>query len=489
MGQPAPRELLVDVVALERAYFSHRPDPENPAERVAFGTSGHRGSALQGSFSEAHVLAIVQSICEFRRAQRIDGPRFLARDTHALSGLALDTALEVLAANGVETVIQKEDQVLPTPVVSHAILAYNRGRMQLADGILVTPSDDPAQDGGIKYSPPHGGPAGPQVTRGIQQRANELLARGNAGVKRIPAGAAWRARTTRREEILHAYVKDLRSVVDVDAIREARVALGADPLGGAAARCWSAIAAQHALEIEILDPSLDPGLMNPNHYLPVAIEYLLTHRPAWPARAVIGRTLVSSSMIDRVVREAGRQLYEVAVGFKSFVPLLLDGSCCFAGEESGGASLVRQDGTVWTTEGDGLVMGLLAAEISARTGRDPGDLYRLLELRMGPVWHTRIDAPATPEAKAQLARLSAASVEAATLAGERIHAKLTKAAGDGAPIDGLKVTAPSGWFAARPSGTDPVYALYAESFRGPEHLDRLVRDAQEIVSTALAGRR
>jgi phosphoglucomutase len=541
-GKPASKDLLVDVARLERDYFAREPDLADPAQRVSFGTSGHRGSSLSGSFTEAHILATTQAICDHRRSQGIGGPLYLGKDTHALSGPAERTALEVLAANGVETVIQRDDGVTPTPVISRAILVHNRGRAQhLADGIVVTPSHNPPQDGGFKYNPPHGGPAETEVTGWIQNRANELLGRGNAEVKRLPLESALRAATTHAEDLVLPYVNDLVNVVDMDAIRGAGLALAVDPLGGAALPYWEPINAVYGLDIRVVNPKLDPtfsfmtvdhdgairmdcsspwamaglvglkdryrvafandpdadrhgivtpstGLLNPNHYLAVAICHLLTHRPGWPQRAVVGKTLVSSSMIDRVVADLGRRLCEVPVGFKWFVPGLFDGSCCFAGEESAGASFLRRDGSVWTTDKDGLIMNLLAAEITARTGRDPAEHYRDLTAKFGAPCYTRIDAKATPEQKARLAKLSPDSVSAARLAGETITAKLTRAPGNDAPLGGLKVTTASGWFAARPSGTENIYKIYAESFVDATHLAAIVREAQGIVNEALTGR-
>ena len=541
-GKPATPDMLVDVARLEREYFARKPDTGDPAQRVAFGTSGHRGSSLHGSFNEAHILAMTQAICDYRRAQRIDGPLYLGKDTHALSGPAQRTALEVLAANAVETVIQRNDGVTPTPVISRAILVHNRGRSEhLADGIVVTPSHNPPQDGGFKYNPPNGGPADTEVTGWVQDRANELLRGGNAGVKRIPLASAQRASSTHAEDFVLPYVNDLRNVVEMDAIRDARLALAVDPLGGAAVGYWEPINAVYGLEIRVVNPRIDPtfsfmtldhdgvirmdcsspyamsrlvdlkdryrlafandpdadrhgivtpsaGLMNPNHYLAVAIHYLLTHRPHWPAQAAVGKTLVSSSLIDRVVRDLGRRVHEVPVGFKWFVPGLLDGSCCFGGEESAGASFLRRDGSVWTTDKDGLIMDLLAAEITARTGRDPGEHYRDLTAKFGAPCYTRIDARATPEQKAKLAKLSPDSISASTLAGEPITARLTRAPGNGAPIGGLKVTTANGWFAARPSGTENIYKIYAESFVDAAHLAVLVQEAQAIVNEALSGR-
>ena len=537
-GKPATKEMLVDLARLEREYYARVPDPDDAAQRVSFGTSGHRGSSLRGSFTEAHVLVITQAICDYRRAQRIDGPLHLGKDTHALSSPAERTALEVLAANGVETRIQRGDGATPTPAISRAILAHNRGRTEhLADGIVVTPSHNPPEDGGFKYNPPSGGPADTDVTRWVQDRANELLRRAHE-VPRIPHEAALRAPTTHAEDFVLPYVNDLRNAVDMDAIRAAGLALAVDPLGGAGAGYWEPINSVYGLDIEVVGAKVDPtfsfmtvdhdgairmdcsspyamarlvglkdryrvafgndpdadrhgivtpsaGLMNPNHYLAVAIEYLVTHRPDWPARAAIGKTLVSSSLIDRVAAALGRRVLEVPVGFKWFVAGLLDGSCCFGGEESAGASFLRRDGTVWTTDKDGLIMNLLAAEITARTGRDPGEHYRELAGRFGAPHYVRIDAPATPEQKARLAALSPGDVAASALAGEPITAKLTVAPGNRAPIGGLKVTARSGWFAARPSGTENIYKIYAESFIGPAHLDAIVHEAREIVNAAL----
>ncbi len=538
-GEPAPKEMLVDVARLEREYYGRRPDVGDPSQLVSFGTSGHRGSPLTGSFTEAHIVAITQAICDYRRGQGIDGTLYLGKDTHAVSGPAERTALEVLAANGVDTIIQRNDGVTPTPVISRAILVYNRGRQQrLADGIVVTPSHNPPEDGGFKYNPPNGGPADIDATEWIQERANELLRGGNAGVKRVPFATAMKAPTTHHEDLVLPYVNDLRSVVDIDAIRGAALTLGVDPLGGAARPYWEPINSVYKLDIAVVNPAIDPtfsfmtvdhdgkirmdpsspyamarllglkdkyrlafandpdadrhgivtpsaGLMNPNYYLAVAIRYLLTHRPRWPAHAVVGKTLVSSSMIDRVVEKLGRRLYEVPVGFKWFVPGLFDGSCCFGGEESAGASFLRHDGTVWTTDKDGLIMDLLAAEITARTGKDPGEHYWELTAEFGTPYYSRIDAPATPALKGRLGKLSPEAVEASTLAGEPITAKLTRAPGNGAPIGGLKVVARSGWFAARPSGTENIYKIYAESFEGQPHLDAIVAEARAMVDKAL----
>jgi len=538
-GKPAPKSLLIDPARLEREFYARRPDPSNPQELVSFGTSGHRGSPLRGSFNEAHILAITQAICEYRAAQDITGPLYMGRDTHAVSGPAQRAALEVLAANGIETVIQPEDGVTPTPAVSRAILAHNRGRTQrLADGIVVTPSHNPPEDGGFKYNPPNGGPADSDVTGWIQARANTLLREGNAAVRRIPAETAQRAATTHAEDFIAPYVEDLANVVDMEAIRAARLSVGVDPLGGAAVHYWEPINRKYGLDIDIVNPKVDPtfafmtvdhdgkirmdcsspyamagllqlkdryrvafandtdadrhgivtpsaGLLNPNHYLAVAIRYLLTHRAGWSNTAAVGKTLVSSGLIDRVVAHLERPLREVPVGFKWFAPGLLDGSICFGGEESAGASFLRRDGTVWTTDKDGLIMALLAAEITARTSKDPGEHYRQLTAQFGTPWYTRIDAPATADEKVRIAGLSPQSVRAATLAGEPITAKLTRAPGNDAPIGGLKIVAASGWFAARPSGTESLYKIYAESFRSERHLATVVEEAQQIVGDAL----
>jgi phosphoglucomutase len=538
-GKPAPKELLVDLTRLEREYFDRKPDFGDRNQLVAFGTSGHRGSPLRGSFTEAHILAIVQAICDYRRSQGTSGPLYVGKDTHALSGPTQRTALEVLAANGVQTVIQCDDGVTPTPVISRAILVHNRGREKdLADGIVVTPSHNPPEDGGFKYNPPDGGPADTKATRWIEDRANAFLREGNAGVKRVALATAMKAASTLQEDLLLPYVEDLRNVVDVDEIRAAGLRLAVDPLGGAAMHYWEPINRVYGLDIEVVNTALDPtfafmtvdhdgkirmdcsspyamarlvglkdryrvafandpdadrhgivtpsaGLMNPNHYLAVAIRYLLANRPRWPEHAAVGKTLVSSGMIDRVVNGLGRRLCEVPVGFKWFVPGLLDGSLCFGGEESAGASFLRRDGSVWTTDKDGLIMSLLAAEITARTGKDPGEHYRDLTAEFGAPCYTRIDAPASPQQKAKLATLSAEAVKAVALAGEPITARQTCAPGNGAPIGGLKVIAANGWFAARPSGTENIYKVYAESFRDAGHLRAIVHEAQEIVDAAL----
>ncbi|HUA60123.1 MAG TPA: phosphoglucomutase (alpha-D-glucose-1,6-bisphosphate-dependent) [Verrucomicrobiae bacterium] len=538
-GKPAPPEMLIDPVRLEREYFESRPDARDPEQMVKFGTSGHRGSSLRRSFNEGHILAIAQAICDFRAAHGTDGPLYLGKDTHALSGPAQRTALEVLAANGVEVVIQRDDGVTPTPVISRAILVYNRGRTDhFADGIVVTPSHNPPEDGGFKYDPANGGPADTHTTKWIEDRANELLRNRLAGVKRMPFESAVAAAGTHQQDFVLPYVEDLRHVVDLDAIRAAGLKLGVDPLGGAALPYWEPIDSIYKLDIHVVNPVIDPtfsfmtvdhdgrirmdcsspyamarlvglkddyrvafandtdcdrhgivtpsaGLMNPNHYLAVAIEYLFANRPAWRADASVGKTVVSSSIIDKVAGKLGRRLIEVPVGFKWFVDGLVDGSCGFGGEESAGASFLRLDGTVWTTDKDGMIMDLLAAEITARTGRDPGEHYRRLTAAFGTPFYTRIDAPATPGQKARLQKLSPDSIRESRLAGEPITAKLTRAPGNDAPIGGLKVITSSGWFAARPSGTENIYKIYAESFQGDAHLNSIVSEAQEIVGHAL----
>jgi len=540
-GKPALPGMLVDLTNLERAYFDKSPNVEDPNQAVSFGTSGHRGSSLRVSFNEAHILAITKAICDYRRIQGTTGPLFMGKDTHALSGPAQSTALEVLAANEIETLIQQDDGVTPTPVISRAILVYNRDRKQdLADGIVVTPSHNPPEDGGFKYNPPHGGPADTAATRWIEDRSNELLRSGNVAVKRMALESALKAACIHGEDFIHPYVNDLGSVVDIEAIRAARLSLAVDPLGGAALPYWEAINTIHKLDIAIVNTAIDAtfsfmtvdhdgkirmdpsspyamarlvnlkdryrvafandpdadrhgivissGLMNPNHYLSVAIQYLLTHRAEWPAKAAIGKTLVSSQMIDRVVQRLGRSLWETPVGFKWFVPGLFDGSVCFGGEESAGASFLRRDGSVWTTDKDGLIMDLLAAEITARTDKDPGEHFSELVTEFGFPYYTRIDRPASPEQKAKLGALAPEAVEASTLAGELIIAKLTKAPGNGASIGGLKVVTNSGWFAARPSGTENIYKIYAESFRDEAHLEKIVSEAQQIVQNTLKDR-
>jgi phosphoglucomutase len=539
-GKPAPKELLVDLARLERDYYERQPALEDPNQLVSFGTSGHRGSSLNSTFTEAHILAITQAICDYRRQHRINGPLYMGKDTHALSSPAQRTALEVLAANQVETLIHRDDGVTPTPVISHAIIVHNRlEKNGAADGIVITPSHNPPEDGGLKYNPPNGGPAESDVTRWIQDRANQLLRAGNSEVRRMPFAKAIKAATTHQEDFILPYVEDLRNVVDMEAIRGAGLKLGVDPLGGAALPYWEPINSVYKLDVQVVNPKLDPtfsfmtvdhdgkirmdcsspyamarlvglkdqfrvafandpdsdrhgivtpsaGLMNPNHFLAVAIRYLLTQRPHWPTQAAVGKTLVSSSMIDRVTRKLSRPLCEVPVGFKWFAPGLFDGSFCFGGEESAGASFLRRDGTVWTTDKDGPIMDLLAAEITARTGKDPGEHFRELAAEFGTPYYTRIDAAATPEQKANLQKLSPEAVKESQLAGEPITAKLTRAPGNNAPIGGLKVVAAAGWFAARPSGTENIYKIYAESFRDEKHLLNIVTEAQRIVNSALS---
>ncbi len=539
-GKAAPAELLIDVAGLEREYYERRPGLSDENQLVSFGTSGHRGSSLRGTFTEAHVLAITQGICDYRRSHHIAGPLFMGKDTHALSWPAERTALEVLAGNHVNTFIQRDVGATPTPVISRAILAYNNGAKEdMADGIVITPSHNPPEDGGLKYNPPNGGPAETDVTRWIQDRANELLCAGNCGVKRVPFAAAVKAGSTHQEDFVPAYVNDLQHVIDMDAIRASGLSLGVDPLGGASVKYWEQIKETYGLNITVVNPRIDPqfgfmtldhdgrirmdcsspyamaglvqlkdkyavafgndpdadrhgivtpsaGLMNPNHFLAVAIHYLLTNRPAWPKAAAVGKTLVSSSMIDRVVKNLGRRLAEVPVGFKWFAPGLFDGSICFGGEESAGASFLRRDGSVWTTDKDGIILALLAAEITARTGKDPGVHYRELTTTFGTPYYTRIDAPASPEEKARLQMLSPEAVKAGTMAGESIVAKLTRAPANNEPIGGLKVATANGWFAARPSGTENIYKIYAESFTSQSHLDAIVAEARQIVGDALA---
>ncbi len=539
-GQPAPADVLIDVPALLKAYFD-APDVNQPAQRVAFGTSGHRGTALNKSFNEAHILAISQAVCEYRRAQGITGPLFLGMDTHALSVPAQKTCLEVLAANSVETHMQSGGGYSPTPVISRAILAWNRIHPNVrADGIVITPSHNPPQDGGIKYNPPHGGPADTDATGWIENRANELMAAGCAGVRRLAYEKALAAPNTHVEDFMAPYIADLDNVIDFQTIRDAKLKIGVDPMGGAAVAYWKPIAEKYGLDIRVVNDKVDPafafmtldhdgkirmdcsspyamaglvdlkdrfaiawgndadvdrhgivtpsvGLMNPNHYLAVAIHYLLTHRPRWPETAAVGKTLVSSALIDRVVGGLDRKLLEVPVGFKWFSAGLLDGSICFGGEESAGASFLRRDGTAWTTDKDGIILGLLAAEITAVTGRDPGRYYQDLAAKYGAPFYVRIDSAVSREEKAAFKHLTPERVTAAELAGDAITAKLTKAPGNGAAIGGLKVTTANGWFAARPSGTEDIYKLYAESFVSAEHLQRIVADAQAMVSAALGG--
>ncbi|MCO5998162.1 phosphoglucomutase (alpha-D-glucose-1,6-bisphosphate-dependent) [Actinoallomurus rhizosphaericola] len=539
-GRPAQPEDLVDVARLVTAYYAFRPDPERVEQRVAFGTSGHRGSASNTAFNEAHILATSQAICEYRAAQGVDGPLFLGIDTHALSEPARVSALEVFAANGVRVLIDSRDGYTPTPAVSHAILTYNRGRESgLADGVVVTPSHNPPADGGFKYNPPSGGPADTDATSWIQDRANALIAEDLKEVRRIPYARALAADTTGRYDFLGAYVDDLPSVLDLDAVREAGVRIGADPLGGASVAYWGEIADRHRLDLTVVNPHTDPtwrfmtldwdgkirmdcsspyamasliarkdefavstgndadadrhgivtpdgGLMNPNHFLAAAISYLYAHRPDWPGDAGVGKTLVSSSMIDRVAAGLGRRLVEVPVGFKWFVPGLLDGSLGFGGEESAGASFLRRDGSVWTTDKDGILLALLASEITAVTGRSPSENYADLVTRYGDPAYARVDAPASREEKAVLKKLSAEQITADTLAGEPITAVLTEAPGNGAPLGGVKVCTENAWFAARPSGTEDVYKIYAESFQGPDHLARVQEEARDLVNATLA---
>ncbi|MFJ8252534.1 phosphoglucomutase (alpha-D-glucose-1,6-bisphosphate-dependent) [Streptomyces sp. NPDC094466] len=538
-GHPAQSADLVDVARLVTAYYALHPDPADPAQRVAFGTSGHRGSAFAAAFNEDHIAATTQAICDYRARQGTDGPLFLGADTHALSEPARVTALEVLAANGATVLIDSEDGYTPTPAVSHAILTYNRGRTEhLADGIVVTPSHNPPADGGFKYNPPNGGPAASDATSWIQDRANALIEAGLGVVRRTPYAQALAADTTRRYDFLTAYVDDLPAVLDLDAVRDAGLRIGADPLGGASVAYWGRIAERHRIDLTVVNPLADPtwrfmtldwdgrirmdcssphamasliaqrdayaiatgndadadrhgivtpdgGLMNPNHYLAVAIDYLYTHRDGWAPGTGIGKTLVSSSMIDRVAHDLGRTLVEVPVGFKWFVDGLYDGSLGFGGEESAGASFLRRDGRVWTTDKDGILLALLASEITAVTGSTPSEHYARLTGRFGDPAYARVDAPATREEKAVLARLSQQQVKADTLAGEPVTAVLTEAPGNGAPIGGLKVCTDSAWFAARPSGTEDVYKVYAESFQGPGHLARVQEEARALVSEAL----
>jgi len=539
-GKPPETGTLVNVPKLITAYYTAVPDASVPAQRIAFGTSGHRGSAFDKAFNEWHILSITQAICLYREQKKIDGPLFLGMDTHALSVPALDGALEVLAANGVEVMTADKDEYTPTPVISHAILTYNRGRKtRFADGIVITPSHNPPQDGGFKYNPPNGGPAETSVTGWIEAKANELLESHLRGVKRVPFEKALRAATTHRHNYLDAYVSDLGHIIDLDAIRGAKISLGVDPLGGAGVHYWGPIAERYGLNLTVVNETVDPtfrfmtvdwdgqirtdpsspyamqrlialkdrfeiafacdadhdrhgivtrsaGLLPPNHYLAVAIFYLFQHRPKWRADAAVGKTVVSSQMIDRVAAKLGRKLYEVPVGFKWFVDGLGDGSLGFGGEESAGASFVRLDGSVWTTDKDGIIPALLAAEITARMGRDPGEIYRDLTREFGEPVYDRVEAPATPEQKEKLGKLSPQQVRLTDLAGEKIRTILTHAPGNGASIGGLKVMADSGWFAARPSGTEDIYKVYAESFRGADHLRRILEEAQTIVSDAIA---
>ncbi len=538
-GQVAPAASLADIPALLAAYLN-QPDINIPTQRVAFGTSGHRGSALNGSFNEAHILAIAQAVVEYRVQAGINGPLFLGKDTHALSDPAQRTTLEVLAANGVLTHLQANDGYTPTPVISRAILAFNAAnKATQADGIVITPSHNPPQDGGIKYNPPHGGPADADVTGWIEQRANALMADGNRDVKRLPYAEALAAPTTKTVDLMTPYIADLGKVIDMEAIRKANLRIGVDPLGGAAVAYWQSIAEHYGLNIEVVNPAVDPafgfmtldhdgkirmdcsspyamaslvalkdrfdiawgndadvdrhgivtpsiGLLNPNHYLAVAIQYLLSHRPAWPASAAVGKTLVSSNLIDHVVSNLKRKLLEVPVGFKWFSGGLLDGSICFGGEESAGASFLSLDGSVWTTDKDGIILGLLAAEITAVTRKDPGQHYQEMTSRFGTPHYIRIDAPASPAQKAAFKQLTGDRVSASMLAGEPIISRLTRASGNNASIGGLKVTTKNGWFAARPSGTEDIYKLYAESFKSAAHLQQIIDEAKEIVTAVLA---
>ena len=538
-GKPAPAALLIDVNRLLKQYEERKPDPADPQQRVSFGTSGHRGSPLNGSFNETHILAMTQAICEYRATKGIDGPLFLGMDTHAVSVPAQRSALEVLAAHGVLVYIQQKGGFTPTPVISHAILTHNRGRTTgLADGIVITPSHNPPKDGGFKYNPPHGGPADVDVTKAVQDRANALIASGNAAVKRIPYERAAKAASTKAYDFVKPYVEDLKNVIDLEAIKSAGIRIGVDPLGGASVAYWDPIRELYGLDVTVVNPKVDPrfafmtcdhdgqirmdcsspyamanliglkdkyqiafgndadsdrhgivtptaGLMNPNHYLAVAIDYLFANRPNWKPDAAVGKTLVSSSVIDRVAAALGRKLVEVPVGFKWFVSGLLDGSFGFGGEESAGASFLRLDGSAWTTDKDGLILDLLAAEITAKTGKDPGVRFKELEAKFGTPYYSRIDAAATPGQKAALGKLSPDAVTAESLAGEPITQRLTKAPGNDAPIGGLKVTTENGWFAARPSGTEDVYKIYAESLKSPEHLARIIEEAKEIVNRAL----
>jgi len=541
-GKPADPSILVNVPKLVTAYYAERPDPEVPAQRVAFGTSGHRGSSFDGAFNEWHILAITQAICLYRREQSIDGPLFIGMDTHALSEPALASALEVLAANGVDVMLSASSDYTPTPAISHAILTYNRGRKAgLADGIVITPSHNPPEDGGFKYNPPHGGPADSRVTGWIGAKANELLKCGLNGVERVLLSKARQASTTHQHDYLNAYVNDLANVLDVEAIRGAKLRLGVDPLGGAGVHYWPVIAERYGLDLTVVNESVDPtfrfmtvdwdgrirmdpsspyamqrliglkdkfdiafacdtdhdrhgvvaksvGLLPPNHYLAVCIHYLFGNRPGWPKDAAVGKTMVSSSMIDRVAAKLGRRVYEVPVGFKWFVDGLIAGRLGFVGEESAGASFLRRDGTAWTTDKDGIIAALLSAEITARVGRDPGEIYHQLTREMGDPVYERIDAPATTAQKAILEKLSPGDLQAPELAGEKIRQILTAAPGDGNALGGVKVMTQDGWFAARPSGTEEIYKVYAESFRGKEHLRQIQEEAQAIVAQALAGR-
>ena len=538
-GKPAPPDILIDVNKLEKAYYERHPDLSDPTQLVNFGTSGHRGSPLESTFTEAHIAAITQAICDYRRSKGISGPLFMGKDTHAVSSPAQRTALEVLAANGVATIIQRNDGVTPTPSISRSIIVYNREKKDfLADGVVITPSHNPPADGGFKYNPPNGGPADTDVTDWIQDRANALLFSGNKEVKRIPYASALKTPTTHQEDFIAPYVKDLTEVIDLKVIRSAGLTIGVDPLGGSSVSYWEPIQRFFGIDLTVVNPKVDPtfrfmtvdhdgkirmdcsspyamarlvslkdqfdiafgadtdadrhgivtrsaGLLNPNHYLAVTIRYLLLHRPGWSQKCLIGKTLVSSSLIDRVVDDLGRTLWEVPVGFKWFAPGLFDGSCCFGGEESAGGSFLRMNGAVWTTDKDGLIFGLLAAEITARTGKDPGEHFQDITAQLGTPYYLRIDAPATAEQKNAFKKLSPECVTVNTLAGEPILAKLTHAPGNNAPIGGLKVITKSGWFAARPSGTENIYKLYAESFKSQAHLETTIEQAQQIIKNAL----
>ena len=538
-GKPVPDSLLIDVKTLIAEYYAQRPDPNDPFKLVSFGTSGHRGSSLDGTFTEQHILATTQAICDFRRKEKISGPLYLGKDTHALSGPAQRTAIEVLAANDVTVFCQQDDGYTPTPVISHAILCYNRGRSeQFADGIVVTPSHNPPRDGGFKYNPPNGGPADTDVTGWIQTRANEYIKANLSGVKRVSYESALKAANIHAVDLAAPYLEDLATVIDFEAIRASGIKLGVDPLGGAAVHYWEPLAARYKLNLTVVNPEVDPrfsfmsvdhdgkirmdcsspyamaklislkdrydvafgndpdvdrhgivarsvGLLNPNHYLAVAVQYLFTHRPQWPAAAAIGKTLVSSGIIDRVATKIGRKLVEVPVGFKWFVSGLIDSSLGFGGEESAGASFLRRDGTVWTTDKDGIILVLLAAEMTAVTGKDPGELFAELTAEFGTPYYIRLDKPTSPEQKSAFKKLTPERVAASQLAGERITAKVTNAPGNNAPIGGLKVVAENGWFAARPSGTENIYKVYAESFKSEAHLKAIVAEAEQIVTAAL----
>ena len=541
-GKPAPPSLLADIPKLVTAYYVLAPDPGAPGERVSFGTSGHRGSSVKRTFNEAHILAITEAICLYRKKEKTDGPLFLGMDTHALSVPAFASALEVLTANGVDVMISEGEPYTPTPAVSHAILTYNRGRKTgLADGIVITPSHNPPESGGFKYNPPHGGPSEPAVSNWIEARANELLASGTAGIKRVPFESALRAPTTHRHDFMLSYVRDLENVIDMDAVRSANITLGVDPLGGAGVHYWHHIAERYGLNLTVVNDAVDPtfrfmsvdwdgkirmdpsspyamrrliglkdefdaafasdtdhdrhgvvtrsaGLLQPNHYLAACVHYLFGHRPKWPGRAAVGKTLVSSRMIDHAARKAGRSVYETPVGFKWFVDGLLDGSLGFAGEESAGASFLRMDGTVWTTDKDGMIPALLAAEIRAQTGRDPGEIYQKLADEFGEPVYERVDAPATPAQREILEKLAPEQVRTDMLAGEKIQAIISRAPGNNQPIGGIKVVSENGWFAARPSGTEDIYKIYAESFAGKQHLERIIDEAQAIIDGALSGK-